>query len=228
MSVIFLNAMTAITHFVCHRHSNDTFVAIYEFDKELPKGLEAPKNSPLIASTRQRQRMFVRLLLQALIAQEPSLQDYRLMDDKFPYQLKKPNSPKFFVSFSHSNNKVALVVSKRTCAIDIELNPVSERVAERYFHSQEKNHLLTLDEDTAQLVRNRLWQLKECFVKLKNSQHLTLELKRNHARIAPLLQTAPSTKLTAIHPDHHQIVAKDEWLIVLGEPDFLQDSQTVL
>lgn len=220
--------MTAITDFTCHRHSDDTFVAIYEFDTTLPKELDPPQNSPFIASLRQQQRMFVRLLLRALITQEPTLHEYRLMDDKFPYQLKKPNSPRFFVSFSHSKNKVALVVSKRKCAIDIELNPVSERVAERYFHNQEKECLLALDTTTAQLVRNRLWQLKECFVKLKNSKHLTLELRRNHAHIAPLLQTAPSTKLTAIHPDNHQIVAQGDWLIVLNELDFLQESQTVL
>ena len=57
-------------------------------------------------------------------------------DHAHPYYINS-NKIRYFVSFSHSDNQVALIISLTPCAIDIEVNDIKYSVVERYFHPNE-------------------------------------------------------------------------------------------
>lgn len=86
----------------------------------------------------------------------------KLQDTHLPYRLIGGRHG--FVSFSHSGNQVALIISPTPCAIDIEIHPVSPAIANRYYHP---NELMLINQAIAkQSLIAALWRIKECWIKL--------------------------------------------------------------
>lgn len=132
-----------------------------------------PTQSPLAQKKhlKQTQKKCVRALLKTIITHF-NLANNELNESQFPYLLtdKQIHNPPLFVSFSHSQNKVALILSHQRCAIDLELNVVPEKVAKRYFSPLEYQYLNQLPNTQKQFATNQLWQLKECLIKYHNGK----------------------------------------------------------
>lgn len=144
---------------------------------------------PVILSTReiaqhqrQLQRKGVRLLLQQLLC-ELKLSD-TLDESNFPYRLI---GSKHYVCFSHtgikahndinkdavqtintpSNSKVTVVISRhRPIGIDIETNPVTWHVVQRFYSEHEMAALQSLLPLQREIIAKLLWQIKESFIKI--------------------------------------------------------------
>lgn len=116
---------------------------------------------------RQAQSACVRALLNATM-QRHSL-DGRLDDTHFPYQIFDGNQ-KYFVSFSHSDTQVALIISPNLCAVDIEMRNTSIAIAQRYFHHNELIYLAQQNAAAKKNIINTLWRLKECAIKLHQNK----------------------------------------------------------
>lgn len=93
-------------------------------------------------------------------------------DHAHPYYIDS-NKIRYFVSFSHSDNQVALIISLTPCAIDIEVNDIKYSVVERYFHPNEIYLLTQFSSTDRQQLINILWRLKECRIKLIQDQLYT-------------------------------------------------------
>ncbi len=93
-------------------------------------------------------------------------------DHAHPYYIDS-NKIRYFVSFSHSDNQVALIISLTPCAIDIEVNDIKYSVVERYFHPNEIYLLTQFSPTDRQQLINILWRLKECRIKLIQDQLYT-------------------------------------------------------
>lgn len=104
-----------------------------------------------------------------------------LQQQNFPYYLDK-SSPIYFVSFSHSPKKIAILLSlSAKIGVDIETKPVSQQVAERFFTLEESSWIKNLHQNQQITIRKLLWTLKESFIKQqanKNSQ-LVAGLQQN-------------------------------------------------
>ncbi len=131
---------------------------------------------------RQQQRTGVRLLLQSLLNK---LEIIDTLDDAiFPYRLA---NSQYYVCFSHTgahnkiianqhkneqpfeplDNKVAVVISAhRPVGIDIEVNAVKWKVAQRFYHANEMAILRTLPALQRDMIAKLLWQIKESFIKV--------------------------------------------------------------
>ncbi|MGL5252155.1 MAG: 4'-phosphopantetheinyl transferase family protein [Moraxella sp.] len=99
-----------------------------------------------------------------------------LQADTLPYVITHQNR-RYFVSFSHSRVHVAVLLSSSArLGIDIEDKKISEKLAQRFFEPAEIQWLATLTAShlcTARL-RNLMWSLKECYIKLPQSAHSNL------------------------------------------------------
>ncbi|WP_019673063.1 4'-phosphopantetheinyl transferase family protein [Psychrobacter lutiphocae] len=138
----------------------------------------------------QKQKLAVRKLASKLIAQLSTQitaieisQAVSLDDSHYPYRLQ-PFGHR--VSFSHSQQQVACAItsSQMNIGIDVELNGVSDKVCQRYFHRNELSWLQflkqqgTIDDDAlCQQARQLLWMLKEGSIKAFNTGQLISGLK---------------------------------------------------
>ena len=87
----------------------------------------------------------------------------RLLESSYPYRLLPFN---YYVCFTHSANKVACAIhSDKVIGIDLEANPVSMKVADRYYKPQENLWLSQLDTDSLSQALKLLWMLKEASIK---------------------------------------------------------------
>lgn len=87
----------------------------------------------------------------------------RLVESSYPYSLLPFN---YYVCFTHSDKKIACAIhAKKAIGIDLEINPVSMKVAQRYYTLEEKKWLSQLDNDHLPQALNLLWQLKEASIK---------------------------------------------------------------
>ena len=103
----------------------------------------------------------------------------RLLENRYPYRLLPFN---YYVCFTHSANKIACAIhSDQVIGIDLEANPVSMKVAERYYTPQEKHWLSQLDTDFLPQALKLLWMLKEASIKhsAASSPHLLSGLKED-------------------------------------------------
>ena len=103
----------------------------------------------------------------------------RLLENSYPYRLLPFN---YYVCFTHSANKIACAIhSDKVIGIDLEANPVSMKVAERYYTPQEKHWLSQLDPDSLPQALKLLWMLKEASIKhsAASSPHLLSGLKED-------------------------------------------------
>ncbi|PID37701.1 MAG: hypothetical protein CR966_00720 [Pseudomonadales bacterium] len=106
----------------------------------------------------------VRLLLQALL-DYLQIED-RLVESKFPYHLATTG---YFVCFSHTDDKCALVMSPHNAGIDIEVREVTWQVVKRFFHKNELDLLEFLEFEQRQWICKQLWKIKECLIKINQS-----------------------------------------------------------
>ena len=96
----------------------------------------------------------------------------RLFENNYPYKLLPFN---YYVCFTHSANKVACAIhTKKTIGIDLEINPVSMKVAQRYYTLEENNWLSQLDNDHLPQARKLLWLLKEASIKQTKANNANL------------------------------------------------------
>ncbi len=131
---------------------------------------------------RQQQRTGVRLLLQSLLNNLEMIDT--LNDASFPYRLA---NSQYYVCFSHTgthnkiisnqhkkenlfkhlDNKVAVIISAyRPVGIDIEVNAIKWKVAQRFYHANEMAILQTLPPMQRNVIAKLLWQIKESFIKV--------------------------------------------------------------
>lgn len=144
---------------ICH-HSPNALIA--------KASIANPPNSK--SKLHHTQKLAVRQLLYYCQAQFYS--DYTFFEQTYPYCLSKNTNSdndinRYFISFSHSQNTVALIISPNACGIDIEHSFISSQIAKRFFHPNELK-ALTKHKNPAQ-ARQILWQIKECFAKLNNT-----------------------------------------------------------
>lgn len=142
----------------------------------------------LTKPSRPIQSQGVRELLAWCLAQ--FFPTYQLNDTTHPYRLVSPDKPALFVSFSHSSTQVALIIAPTPCGIDIELRPISQQIAERFFHTNELSLLNSLSQDKQHATRLTLWQLKECLVKVHNST-LAQVISQDMTPLVQSLQNMP-------------------------------------
>ena len=183
--------------------------------------LSAPQRASI---KRQQQRYGVRLLLQFMLA-HIGIND-TLNDTCYPYRLVNNGD---YICFSHSDNKVAVVISKRQPAgIDIETHPVKWHVAQRFFHPEEIEILEKLNSNQRDIIIKWLWQLKESQIKIyqytlaqglgisyatiipKIHQALEEPQSHNHNYI-PIINTASNRHTTH---NHIAMLATQQTLIV--------------
>ncbi|WP_296206359.1 4'-phosphopantetheinyl transferase family protein [Psychrobacter sp. UBA3962] len=87
----------------------------------------------------------------------------RLVESSYPYRLLPFN---YYVCFTHSANKIACAIhAKKPIGIDLEVNPVSMKLAQRYYTLEEMKWLAKLNDDRLPQALNLLWQLKEASIK---------------------------------------------------------------
>lgn len=107
------------------------------------------------------QSQAVRVLLKQLLTHYHI--EAQLDEVKHPYRLDDNK----WVSFSHSKQCVAVVVSDKPVGIDIEKNAVSFKIAERFFCQNECYYLTTVPEKKRNEFCKLLWQIKECLIKIE-------------------------------------------------------------
>lgn len=111
----------------------------------------------------------------------------RLIETAFPYHFFSQNNQQFFVCFSHSQNKVAVIISPKICAIDIETRVIKQSIAKHFFHADELMFLHKIPIKNQEFFCLVLWQFKENLVKLYG-QTLIFWLRQNHSQILPYIK----------------------------------------
>ncbi|SJM72857.1 4'-phosphopantetheinyl transferase family protein [Psychrobacter piechaudii] len=116
----------------------------------------------------------------------------RLVESSYPYRLLPFN---YYVCFTHSANKVACAMhTNKPIGIDLEINPVSMKVAQRYYTLEEKSWLSKLDNDRLPQALNLLWLLKEASIKQSktNNKNLLSGLKKSKLIAAQQIMPVPA------------------------------------
>lgn len=116
----------------------------------------------------------------------------KLIESSYPYRLLPFN---YYVCFTHSDNKVACAIhTKKAIGIDLEINPVSMKVAQRYYTLEEKKWLAQLDNYHLPQALNLLWKLKEASIKQSttNNANLLSGLKASKLLAAQQLMPVPT------------------------------------
>lgn len=198
---------------------------VYGIDSEVTAEVNIktkPHNKPLLA---QAQKYAVRKLLHQLIFER--MKDWvftyiqtngvnllktnglRLLENRYPYRLLPFN---YYVCFTHSANKIACAIhSNKVIGIDLEANPVSMKVAERYYTPQEKHWLSQLDTDSFPKALKLLWMLKEASIKhsTASSPHLLSGLKEDKLMAAQELLSVFTKERNIKTPE--QIYYYQDW-----------------
>lgn len=98
-----------------------------------------------------------------------------LMDANFPYHFITADGCTWYVSFSHSCQHAAVLISPYTnIGIDVEDSAISHHVASRFFSPHEYQWLNQKSAVNQAVLRNLLWRLKECSI--KTHQHADKQL----------------------------------------------------
>ena len=125
------------------------------------------------ASTHKSGSMSCRQLLKKL--QQALNVTGELMDTNFPYHFITADSYTWYVSFSHSRQHAAVLISPYTnIGIDVEDSAISHQVASRFFSPHEYQWLNQKPAVNQAVLRNLLWRLKECAI--KTHQHADKQL----------------------------------------------------
>ena len=105
-----------------------------------------------------------------------------LMDANFPYHFITADGFTWYVSFSHSRQHAAVLISPYTnIGIDVEDSAISHHVASRFFSPHEYQWLNQKPAVNQAVLRNLLWRLKECAIKTHQNvdKQLIKELKHD-------------------------------------------------
>ena len=105
-----------------------------------------------------------------------------LMDTNFPYHFITADGYTWYVSFSHSRQHAAVLMSPYgNIGIDIEDSAISHQVASRFFSPHEYQWLNQKPAVNQAVLRNLLWRLKECAIKTHQNadKQLIKELKHD-------------------------------------------------
>ena len=105
-----------------------------------------------------------------------------LMDANFPYHFITADGYTWYVSFSHSRQHAAVLMSPYTnIGIDVEDSAISHQVASRFFSPHEYQWLNQKPAVNQAVLRNLLWRLKECSIKTHQNadKQLIKELKHD-------------------------------------------------
>ena len=98
-----------------------------------------------------------------------------LMDTNFPYYFITADGYTWHVSFSHSRQHAAVLISPYTnIGIDVEDSAISHQVASRFFSPHEYQWLNQKPAVNQAVLLNLLWRLKECSI--KTHQHADKQL----------------------------------------------------
>ena len=103
-----------------------------------------------------------------------------LMEANFPYHFITADGYTWYVSFSHSRQHAAVLISPYTnIGIDVEDSAISHHVASRFFSPHEYQWLNQKPAVHQAVLRNLLWRLKECSIKAHQhaDKQLIKELK---------------------------------------------------
>lgn len=106
----------------------------------------------------------------------------KLNDTNFPYHFITANGYTWYVSFSHSRQHAAVLISPYTnIGIDVEDSAISHQVASRFFSPHEYQWLNQKPAVNQAVLRNLLWRLKECSIKTHQNadKQLIKELKHD-------------------------------------------------
>lgn len=132
------------------------------------------------ASTHKLGSMSCRQLLKKL--QQALNVTGELMDANLPYHFITADGYTWYVSFSHSRQHAAVLISPYTnIGIDVEDSAISHHVASRFFSPHEYQWLNQKPAVHQAVLRNLLWRLKECSIKAHQhaDKQLTKELKHD-------------------------------------------------
>nr|WP_312538858.1 MULTISPECIES: 4'-phosphopantetheinyl transferase superfamily protein [unclassified Moraxella] len=132
------------------------------------------------ASTHKSGSMSCRQLLKKL--QRALNVTGELMDTNFPYHFITADGYTWYVSFSHSRQHAAVLISPYTnIGIDVEDSAISHHVALRFFSPHEYQWLSQKPAVNQAVLRNLLWRLKECSIKTyqHSDKQLIKELKHD-------------------------------------------------
>ena len=105
-----------------------------------------------------------------------------LMDTNFPYHFITADGYTWYVSFSHSRQHAAVLISPyANIGIDVEDSAISHQVASRFFSPHEYQWLNQKPAVNQAVLRNLLWRLKECSIKTHQNadKQLIKELKHD-------------------------------------------------
>ena len=105
-----------------------------------------------------------------------------LMDTNFPYHFITADGYTWYVSFSHSRQHAAVLISPYTnIGVDVEDSAISHQVASRFFSPHEYQWLNQKPAVNQVILRNLLWRLKECSIKTHQNadKQLIKELKHD-------------------------------------------------
>ena len=126
-----------------------------------------------VASTHKSGSMSCRQLLKKL--QQALNVTGELMDANLPYHFITADGYTWYVSFSHSRQHAAVLISPYTnIGIDVEDSAISHQVASRFFSPHEYQWLNQKPAVNQAVLRNLLWRLKECSI--KTHQHADKQL----------------------------------------------------
>lgn len=106
----------------------------------------------------------------------------KLNDTNFPYYFITANGYTWYVSFSHSRQHAAVLISPYTnIGIDVEDSAISHQVASRFFSPHEYQWVNQKPTVNQAVLRNLLWRLKECAIKTHQNadKQLIKELKHD-------------------------------------------------
>lgn len=132
------------------------------------------------ASTHKTGSMYCRQLLKNL--QQALNLTGELMDANFPYHFITADGYTWYVSFSHSRQHAAVLISPYTnIGIDVEDSVISHQVASRFFSPHEYQWVNQKPAVNQAVLRNLLWRLKECAIKTHQNadKQLINELKHD-------------------------------------------------
>lgn len=133
-----------------------------------------------VASTHKSGSMSCRQLLKKL--QQALNLTGELMDANFPYHFITADGYTWYVSFSHSRQHAAVLISPYTnIGVDVEDSAISHQVASRFFSPHEYQWLNQKPAVNQVILRNLLWRLKECSIKTHQNadKQLIKELKHD-------------------------------------------------
>ena len=105
-----------------------------------------------------------------------------LMEANFPYHFITADGYTWYVSFSHSRQHAAVLISPYDhIGIDVEDSAISHQVVTRFFSPHEYLWLNQKPAVNQAVLRNLLWRLKECSIKTHQDadKQLIKELKHD-------------------------------------------------